>query len=181
MLRSTTDRRGGTVFRIDPEWITMIPASETHPAHECDKCHQIAWRNVNGACPTWCCDGNLQPAPSTGRPTSEHYRSLYTTLSPSGMRAEEHTGQLETNRALQFQQAFLDSELNALSCTTTFELGVDLGDVKAVLMRNVPPVAGELHSACRPSRTTRLHGSASSSRSLAAVATTSTTSASRCG
>ena len=139
VLRSTTDRRGGTVFRIDPEWITMIPASKTHPAHECDKCRQIAWRSVNGACPTWCCDGNLQPAPSTGRPTSEHYRSLYTTLSPSGMRAEEHTGQLETNRALQFQQAFLDSELNALSCTTTFELGVDLGDVKAVLMRNVPP------------------------------------------
>ena len=139
VLRPTNDRRHGTVFKLDPEWITMIPVSDTHPAYECSKCHQIAWRCVGDVCPAWCCDGELSPARIEGRPTAEHYRHLYTTLTPSGMRVEEHTGQLETERARRFQQDFLDGKLNALSCTTTFELGVDLGDVKAVLMRNVPP------------------------------------------
>ncbi len=139
VLSPTTDRRHGTVFKLDPGWITMIPASRTHPAYECSRCHQIAWRSVSDVCPAWCCDGKLAPARIEGRPTAEHYRHLYTTLTPSGMRVEEHTGQLETERARQFQQDFLDGKLNALSCTTTFELGVDLGDVKAVLMRNVPP------------------------------------------
>ena len=139
VLSPTTDRRHGTVFRLDPEWITMIPASDNHRPYECSKCRQIAWRNVNGICPVWCCDGKLMPARVEGSPTAAHYRHLYTTLIPSGMRVEEHTGQLETARARRFQQDFLDGKLNALSCTTTFELGVDLGDVKAVLMRNVPP------------------------------------------
>ena len=139
VLRPENVRRHGIVFRIDPQWITMIPVSADHPAYECSKCRQIAWRRVSDVCPTWCCDGSLRPARGEGRPPSEHYRHLYTTMTPSGMRVEEHTGQLETDRARQFQQAFMDGELNALSCTTTFELGVDLGDVKAVLMRNVPP------------------------------------------
>ena len=139
VLRSTTDRRHGTVFKLDPDWIRMIPASDDHRAYECSRCHQAAWRCVSDVCPAWCCDGKLMPASLEGRPTAAHYRHLYTTLTPSGMRVEEHTGQLETERARRFQQDFLDGKLNALSCTTTFELGVDLGDVKAVLMRNVPP------------------------------------------
>ena len=81
----------------------------------------------------------MRPARTEGRPSSEHYRYLYTTLQPSGMRVEEHTGQLETKLAREFQQKFLDGEINTLSCTTTFELGVDVGDVQSVLMRNVPP------------------------------------------
>ena len=32
-----------------------------------------------------------------------------------------------------------EGRLNALSCSTTFEMGVDIGDLNTVLMRNVPP------------------------------------------
>ena len=139
VLRPVTDRRHGTVFKLDPEWIKIVPVSDNHRAYECSKCHQIAWRCVSDVCPAWRCDGTLKPARVEGRPTAEHYRHRYTSLKPSGMRVEEHTGQLSTDLAKRFQQDFLDGKLNALSCTTTFELGVDLGDVKAVLMRNVPP------------------------------------------
>lgn len=131
--------RWGTVFRLDPKWITIIPVSETHPAYECSRCRQISWRCVSDVCPTWCCLGTLKLIDTEKRSGAEHYRHLYTMLEPSGMRVEEHTGQLETQRARKVQQDFLDYELNILSCTTTFELGVDLGDVKAILMRNVPP------------------------------------------
>ena len=37
------------------------------------------------------------------------------------------------------QQDFIDGKVNVLSCTTTFELGVDVGDLRATFMRNVPP------------------------------------------
>lgn len=139
VLTQTNDRRQRTVYKLDPEWVTMVPASDTHPAYECSQCRQIVWRNVSDVCPSWCCDGRLAPARVESRPAAEHHRHLYTTLTPSGMRVEEHTGQLGRERARQFQQDFIDGRLNSLSCTTTFELGVDLGDIKAVLMRNVPP------------------------------------------
>ena len=139
VLRESTRRGQGTVFAIDYEWITMVPASDSHPTYECSKCHQLSWRSVSQVCPFYLCDGYLHPVNPDGSPSTAHYRYLYTELQPSGMRVEEHTGQLATERAREFQQAFLDGKVNTLSCTTTFELGVDVGDVVAVLMRNVPP------------------------------------------
>ena len=32
-------------------------------------------------------------------------------------------------------------EVNILSCSTTFELGIDVGELEAVFMRNMPPSA----------------------------------------
>ncbi len=139
VLTPTSVRGHGTVFRLEPEWVTVIPVSENHPAWLCSKCRQVAWRNVSDVCPSWLCDGSLTELPIAGRQTSAHYRHLYTKLAPSGMRVEEHTGQLGTDRAREIQQDFVDGRVNTLSCTTTFELGVDLGDIDAVLMRNVPP------------------------------------------
>jgi Zn-finger nucleic acid-binding protein len=40
---------------------------------------------------------------------------------------------------LEKQQNFVNGEINILSCSTTFELGVDVGELQAVLMRNMPP------------------------------------------
>jgi len=39
------------------------------------------------------------------------------------------------------QTEFIRGVVNVLSCSTTFELGVDVGDLEAVFMRNVPPSA----------------------------------------
>lgn len=52
---------------------------------------------------------------------------------------EEHTAQLRADQAERFQEAFRRGEIHVLSSSTTFEVGVDLGDLNTVFLRNVPP------------------------------------------
>ena len=136
ILRSVNHRRHGLVHAIDPERIVIRPASEAEPPYRCDTCRQVWWRSVSDVCPSYRCSGTLQLAAAS---PSDHYRHLYTSLQPIGMRVEEHTGQLATDYAAELQQRFVDGKVNVLSCSTTFELGVDVGEVQAILMRNVPP------------------------------------------
>ncbi|MFN8017146.1 MAG: Zn-binding domain-containing protein [Acidimicrobiales bacterium] len=129
-------RKHGTVYALDHEALTLQAAGPDHQPFRCDTCRQLWWRSIRGVCPTYRCPGTLGPAELDDQ---DHYRHLYTEVLPIGMRSEEHTGQLETQYAATLQQEFIDGEVNVLSCSTTFELGVDVGEVQAVLMRNVPP------------------------------------------
>jgi len=64
---------------------------------------------------------------------------LYEDVLPGLLRVEEHTAQLEKEKAREFQREFRLGNINVLSCSTTFELGVDLGDLDTIFLRNVPP------------------------------------------
>ncbi|MEI6389835.1 MAG: DEAD/DEAH box helicase [Verrucomicrobiota bacterium] len=55
------------------------------------------------------------------------------------VRIEEHTAQISTEKAAAYQRGFTDGSINILSCTTTFEMGVDLGDLATVYLANLPP------------------------------------------
>jgi hypothetical protein len=52
---------------------------------------------------------------------------------------KEHTAQLVNQRGREYQREFRDKKVNVLSSSTTFEMGVDVGQLKAVFLRNVPP------------------------------------------
>lgn len=58
---------------------------------------------------------------------------------PVPLTAQEHTAQWTNVEAADVQHKFIRGEINALSCSTTFELGVDVGELQAVLLRNMPP------------------------------------------
>lgn len=54
-------------------------------------------------------------------------------------RVVEHSAQQEGARLLDYEKRFREGEINVMSCSTTMEMGVDIGGVSAVAMNNAPP------------------------------------------
>ncbi len=54
-------------------------------------------------------------------------------------RAAEHSAQQSAERLKNFEADFKKEKLNVLSCSTTMEMGVDIGGISMVAMNNVPP------------------------------------------
>lgn len=137
ILSETTLLKQGTVRQLDHRFFELIPCAE--PAgYRCTHCRAATWYNVSGICPSNGCKGKLVPFLPSDLET-DHYAALYRQMPPIPLAVEEHTAQWNSDEAAKIQQRFVDGELNALSCSTTFELGVDVGDLQAVLLRNVPP------------------------------------------
>lgn len=55
------------------------------------------------------------------------------------IRSAEHSAQQPASRLQEFEKLFKAEKLNVLSCSTTMEMGVDIGGISAVAMNNVPP------------------------------------------
>lgn len=56
-----------------------------------------------------------------------------------GIRTGEHTAQLSSMDLYDLENRFRKGEVNILSCSTTMELGIDIGELSTVLMGNLPP------------------------------------------
>ena len=54
-------------------------------------------------------------------------------------RVAEHSAQQSTSRLSTYESLFKLGKLNVLSCSTTMEMGVDIGGLSQVAMNNVPP------------------------------------------
>lgn len=53
--------------------------------------------------------------------------------------AGEHSAQIDRSILAQREKDFNEGRLNILSCSTTMEMGVDIGGISEVVMNNVPP------------------------------------------
>ncbi len=105
----------------------------------CDTCKNITLHNVRDVCPSYCCTGKLVPFSPNEYNKNNHYYKLYTESEPLRLAVKEHTAQLTSTYASELQKDFIEGKVNALSCSTTFELGVDIGELETVFLRNVPP------------------------------------------
>ena len=51
----------------------------------------------------------------------------------------EHSAQQDSGRLRRYEREFKAGKINILNCSTTMEMGVDIGSVSSVMMTNVPP------------------------------------------
>lgn len=93
-------------------------------------------------CPTFKCLGKLQPYTSEkiNQATAENYQQYRIKNNlPLPLRSQEHTAQLGVGELEHRENRFRRGQINMLSCSTTLEMGVDIGELQAVVLRNFPP------------------------------------------
>lgn len=107
----------------------------------CDVCSWPLAGSWDGApCPR--CDGTAAPwSDATVRAHRTVRRVLEDRNQP--LNAAEHTAQVTTQNRVDLEENFkatqAESPLNVLACSPTMEMGIDVGGLDAVLLRNVPP------------------------------------------
>ena len=122
--------------RLNPNWYRVFVVTNA-TLYRCDTCNRLQSVSVESICPRPRCNGKLVPLTPT-QLAPNHYRALYQDTLPGALRVEEHTAQLESDKARAFQREFREGKIHVLSCSTTFELGVDLGTLDTIFLRNVP-------------------------------------------
>jgi uncharacterized Zn finger protein len=105
----------------------------------CKKCGKLTVNNIKNICPANRCDGELHLCDFERDFVNNHYRNQYLGLDIFPMKVKEHTAQLSPETAKRYQEMFVKNEINVLSCSTTFEMGVDVGELETVFMKNMPP------------------------------------------
>ncbi|MCB0159282.1 MAG: DUF1998 domain-containing protein, partial [Caldilineaceae bacterium] len=80
-------------------------------------------------------------AANTGQRTNPYFIDFYHQQVQQfhGFQAKEHTAQVPSDERLAREARFRKAELPLLYCSPTMELGVDISQLNAVNMRNVPP------------------------------------------
>lgn len=148
----------------DPDTELMVPFQAGHPGcvldsrrlqftlanaesvFRCKECGFVHTRDIGNFCPQFGCDGKLQKVSLEDQKadlTRNHYKFLYWNLKElHSAVAREHTAALSSGLREQTEKEFKEGRVNVLSCSTTMEMGIDLGDLEGVLLRNVPPDIG---------------------------------------
>lgn len=124
------------VYQVDAHKIGITRQDERY---SCEFCGRIHARETPGnACTRWLCnDGRLEPMPDE---EPRDYDLVALEDADTFVMAEEHTAQVPNKQRDQIERAFKEGEgVNCLVATPTLELGVDIGALDMVLLRNVPP------------------------------------------
>ncbi len=149
--------RLGIVYSLSHEmWRVTLPSDNFDEWMICSHCKNIYPAGVGNTCLTYFCPGPLEPlSKHKDELESNLFRINYSQNRLIPLDAQEHTAQWTAKKAAEVQSQFIKGEINLLSCSTTFELGVDVGDLQAVMMRNMPPTtANYIQRAGRAGRRT---------------------------
>jgi ATP-dependent helicase YprA (DUF1998 family)/ribosomal protein L37AE/L43A len=127
----------GEVYMLDTEYIQLQALNKTK--HKiCPKCGLIHHQTVVDFCTGSDC-GQLQERDFE----KNYFRLAYSQpfKDTVTITAQEHSGQLDGDERKKIEAKFRsqDDPLNVLVCTPTMELGIDIGELSAIYMRNVPP------------------------------------------
>ncbi len=112
---------------------------ENHGVWRCTSCRRrTTHRTPHDKCPAWRCKGDLEFM----REDPDNYDLQLLDQGYSMLRPAEHTAMVPHSERERLENLFKgESEaVNCFVCTPTLELGVDIGKLDAILMRNVPPL-----------------------------------------
>lgn len=118
---------------------TIGAGNENTPMYQCDVCGKTTTYNCKSMCTTLSCRGHLHRISRKSLIEDNHYARLYSSSIMEPLHIKEHTAQLGREEQQKYQEMFVNKEINALSCSTTFEMGVDVGDLETVYLRDMPP------------------------------------------
>ena len=109
--------------------------------YRCSECGRLTTINFRSKCPTYHCKGTLEKCDFQLMNKDDNYfiKQYGSEQEYEKMKIVEHTAQLSNKTAASYQSEFLSGNINALSCSTTFEMGVDVGELETVYMKNMPP------------------------------------------
>lgn len=173
--KAGANNRGHGVYGLTPGHIRVRPLSDEQTAHAVLACPECGWTQTvppervpvwqGLPCPLKGCAGELA-VPSEhagGRAVRDfrldYYRRLYREAGPYSVVSAEHTGVLSRKEREEvekgFRQGLGHTDPNVLSCTPTLELGIDIGQLEAVILASLPPsTAGYVQRVGRAGRST---------------------------
>ncbi len=151
----------GVILRADNVILSGVGLQFIKPKEnywQCSQCHTIHLHKSAGIC-SFCCSSKLEEKPISSLPEKKYYLSDIIRK----LHCEEMTGQTDKRDAPKRQRLFQDiliekdiydesgekllieadnprtDPIDLLSVTTTMEAGVDIGNLSAIMLGNVPP------------------------------------------
>lgn len=134
-LKGRKDILLSNVYQIDSDKIGISIGKERYKCNICQRIHTRL--TPNNSCTAWQCKGKLE----LDIPKKEDYNVNMLKYPFSMVIAREHSAQVPAKEREEIEESFKNSDgkVNCLVATPTLEMGVDIGSLDVVLMRNVPP------------------------------------------
>jgi Zn finger protein HypA/HybF involved in hydrogenase expression len=133
-------RRARTLLQVNADNVLLELLDETS-RYKCSVCKErVPWATDGLPCPS--CHGIMVRVPEAELRANRYVlRIRRPQFRP--LVAGEHTAQVTGAARIELEQAFKAiperSPVNVLACSPTLEMGIDVGGLDAVVMRNIPP------------------------------------------
>lgn len=123
---------------LDSIVLELVPPSQRFRCNICNV--RMPWAGEGMPCPK--CHGRMVPWAERHVEANRYVRRIRRPdIVP--LHAGEHTAQLTGQRRAELEESFkappAEAKENVLACSPTLEMGIDVGALDAVVMRNVPP------------------------------------------
>ncbi|HYO93170.1 MAG TPA: Zn-binding domain-containing protein, partial [Polyangiaceae bacterium] len=148
LVEQIEGKGGRAVFGLAPRAVfvtgAVVRVRCTSCGHKLSLSHTAAAHFVERSCLSFACTAGLYALDTATEATESYYQKLYKSGRVSRIFTREHTGLLKRDEREALERDFKTGSgpgaPNLLTCTPTLEMGIDIGDLSAVMLCAVPPL-----------------------------------------